>query len=610
VRLLAAHSRLLTARSRTTTQAAVSDSQADSHVRNSSVILEQVIAELDLLNHNTEQDFLRIGGKLGEFIETVNVISSRLAALVNMISGAHGLSTSQALESALDCFTEIRTRYKHRSEGLGGMRRDVARLRQTLGGFQPIVSNFHAIGVLTRVEIARLGSAGADFGNLADDMSSLTGHVRTKVEIALQTGALLIPPIESVIGNIAALEEKQVRDLSGAFANLSAFRDIQSRARDSSARLGARYEAISAAFRKLIVSIQFHDMTRQQVEHVIAIRRRLCLAGEAEGAGDSGLRGVAAAVLALQSSQLADAAEKFAASAASVAQNLEDIAAHIAEMADKSRTLSGVSKDEGNTYFLQMERGCMDILLHLKQLAGADSVTRVTSGDLEETIGQMRRSMEEIGQIEIQMLRMALNGTIVATHIGTSGDALSVLTGSMQERALESRQRSESLVEALGTMSEAANVLFGEGGPAVTERRASQDACVIGMLSAVAELHTSGERSIARIAEIIGRGAGLREDLSATRDSFSVGELFSESIMRVREMLSRLEDESRSDAVDEAPKQGLEDFATHYTMQSERDVHERVTGLAVGPPPVAPQSEDAVFTSEEDGEFGDNVELF
>jgi hypothetical protein len=52
--------------------------------------LRQVIADLDLLNHNTEQDFLRIGGKLAEFIEAVNLISSELTALANLISGSKG----------------------------------------------------------------------------------------------------------------------------------------------------------------------------------------------------------------------------------------------------------------------------------------------------------------------------------------------------------------------------------------------------------------------------------------------------------------------------------------------------------------------------------------
>ena len=38
--------------------------------------LGQVIADRDLLNHDTEQGFLSIGGKLAEFMQTVSLISS------------------------------------------------------------------------------------------------------------------------------------------------------------------------------------------------------------------------------------------------------------------------------------------------------------------------------------------------------------------------------------------------------------------------------------------------------------------------------------------------------------------------------------------------------
>jgi HPt (histidine-containing phosphotransfer) domain-containing protein len=58
--------------------------------------LEQVIEDLDRLNHDTERDFLRIGGKLAEFIGAVNLISSDLTALADLISGEHGQRESQA----------------------------------------------------------------------------------------------------------------------------------------------------------------------------------------------------------------------------------------------------------------------------------------------------------------------------------------------------------------------------------------------------------------------------------------------------------------------------------------------------------------------------------
>ena len=62
--------------------------------------LEQVIADLDLLNRNTEQDFLTIGGKLADFIEKVNLISSQLAVLATFNSQEQGLHASQALTCA------------------------------------------------------------------------------------------------------------------------------------------------------------------------------------------------------------------------------------------------------------------------------------------------------------------------------------------------------------------------------------------------------------------------------------------------------------------------------------------------------------------------------
>lgn len=47
--------------------------------------LGRVISDLDLLNHDTEQDFRRIGGRLAEFIEAVNLISSGLTAQANQV---------------------------------------------------------------------------------------------------------------------------------------------------------------------------------------------------------------------------------------------------------------------------------------------------------------------------------------------------------------------------------------------------------------------------------------------------------------------------------------------------------------------------------------------
>jgi methyl-accepting chemotaxis protein len=576
-----------------------------------------VIVDLDRLNQNTEQDFLRIGGQLGEFIETVNQISSELTTLADLISGDRGLGASQALTNALDHSMETRARYADSTAGLCSMREEAGRLKRTLSGYEGTATTFHTIAVLTRIETARLGRDNNGFGALADDVKALARSVQTTVEGALDSAAQLLPPIESAMQDILTIEEGQARDLpsviSGVSASLASFRDRQDKAHESSVRLGAGYEAISTAFKKLIVSIQFHDITRQQVEHVVDVLRRLCAESESDNGNPSRDRRGALAALALQSMQLADAGEKFAASVESVASSLDDIANRVLEMADESLTLSGLSEDEKDSFFLEMERGCTAILAALGDCAEAEAATWATGGSLAVTIGRMSESIRDIRAIEIQMQRLALNASIRAAHLGESGDALGVLAGTIKQRALESRQRSDCFAVAVGAMGDAASRLAGQGDSATASGGGGQNGYLEGMRTAVVDLHASSERSVAYVTQIAARSARLREDLSATRQSFSVGALFAEAVSRARETLKEIGETHRSgvsgDGTD-VSDDDLAELARHYTMQAERDVHESLTRAAAGEAPVAAPAEASGPPPQPADELGDNVEFF
>jgi methyl-accepting chemotaxis protein len=576
--------------------------------------LTPVIEDLDLLNRNTEQDFLRIGGKLAEFIGAVDLISSELTALADH---QQGLRASQALTHSLECSSQMSTRNAGRSGDLENMRQEVGRLKQTLSGFEGTVATVHTLGLLARIETARLGSTGAEFGNLAEDMKSLAANVQTRVKSALDIAESLLQPVESAIQRISAIDAGQAKDLpaaiSGVLSSLALLREIQDAAHDSSVRLGAGYDATSGAFKKLIVSIQFHDITRQQVEHVVEVLRRLC--SESEGEDPSVVRGQrgSAAVIALQSLQLADAGDKFAASVASVTHNLHDIATHVLEMADESRTLSGISADEKNSFLLDMERSCTAILASLTQHAKAESETQAIGGVLEETIGRMHGSIKEIQEIQFEMHLMALNALICATRIGGSGDALGALARLMQQRASEFRERSESLVDTLNSMSACAARISGKGEPLTSDVPSNQNGCMEEMRIAVAELHSSSERSFAQIAQIIARGTRLGEDISATRESFSVGTLFAQAVSNVRQRLKEIVEETQSSSshdASEAPEPVLADFAALYTMQAERDVHEGITNAIVGVMPVDVLVERSQFLPLTPDDLGENVEFF
>jgi len=540
----------------------------------------KVVADLDRLNRQTEQYFLRIGAKLAEFIDAIGFISSQLTALTGLIAGVQELDAPHALRRLLDRLSKIQVRTEQSHGSLGAMRREASRLAHILADFEGMVSTLTTLGVLTQIETARLGSGTAEFGPLADEVRSLSVSVRERVQNALQTVGQLIRPIEGALLGAAALEQRQANDLpsliSGVLARLAALAEMQGRVCHSSARLRAQYDVIADAFQKLIVSIQFHDITRQQVEHVITILRSL--SGDSGGPGGSVRRdpGAVAAVLALQISHLADAQDKFAASCNSIARSLEDIACRVPALARESRVLSGFSETENNSFLQQMKEGCNAVLDGLIHCANTEMANEITHRDLAEAIGRMRGAVEKIETVEIQMERLALNAGVRAAHIGRTGNALAVLAGAIQQLAWESAGRSASILQSLDNLSQLSSRL------SVRCVSAKSAHCKDSMRAAVEELHSSNEHSFALIAQIHARGENLHEDLCATRGGFTVGAIFAEAVNRAREALGNIVETARSEgSTREAGRPDLTDFTRHYTMQAERDVHESAARPAI-----------------------------
>jgi hypothetical protein len=519
---------------------------------------------------------VKIGAQVSEFIETVNVMSADLSALAELVSGEQGERASEALTRVLEQSTEMRMRSEEGGRLLGKMRQEAGRLKQTLSHFSGTVATFHSLGLLTRIETARLGNAGADFGNLAEEVRLLARNVQSRVESALDTAGELIPRIESALQEVSTLQEGQAKHLplviSQVADSLSSYRDMQREAHDASLRLGAQYGDISEAFKTLIISMQFNDITRQQIEHVIEVLRHLS-SDTVEENGSSLLecRG-AADVLELQSAQLANASDK-STSVALVSQSLDEIKGHMAQMMEEGAALSGLSGK--SSALRQLERGCSAIVSGLSQCAGADEATRKTSEGLSEKIGRMRESIEEIRTIELQMRRIAMNARISAEHLGPTGEALSALANSIKQRASESRQGSDSLVETLGAMSEAVAQLSEHARPKPRAQEA-QDESLEQMREAVSELRSSQESSASQIGQIAALGERLGKGIQAARESFSIDARFTGVLSQTRERLKEMAKEIEASGFgdgDEATALALARFAEKYTMQEQRDIH-------------------------------------
>jgi hypothetical protein len=566
--------------------------------------LREAIAELERLNRETERAFLIIGGKLATSIEAVNFMSSGLQSVAELISGERGRNAAQALHRVLDLARGMGARGSEDSGLLSDISGEGKRLKKTLAQFGGIVAAFHSLGLLTRIETARLGKASADFGNLAEDVRLLARNVETRVESALDTAGDLTPRIESALRDVAALQDGQARELplviDQVLESLASFGEMQRLTHDASIRLGSESGEIAAAFQKLVMSLQFQDITRQQVEHVIDVLRSLSSVPGPQS-------GTTAVILELQLSQLSYASDKFSNSVETVVESLGAVAGHVVKMADESRALSGRSGT--HSFFQQMERGCSAILASFGQCAHADAATQAMSGDVAEEVARMRGSIEEIQTIEAQMRRTAMNAMISAEHLGQTGEALGALAGSIRQKAYESRQASEALIHTLDAMKRGAERLSGRERTA--RERAAQEEGLEAMRSATTQLRESQENSFRQITDIATRAESLCQDLAEARDGLSIGAEFAATVNGLQISLQAAIEKMRRGLPAESEEvllAGLAELAARYTMREQHDIHASLTGaMRMAAPPLAASEPYAMV---EAGEFGENVELF
>ena len=534
--------------------------------------IQQAIRELAALNASTERDFLAVGGKLVGIRDVASEVSSQIAALSEALSGERGQKVAGALNGMLERSEAMAGETAQAGEGIESLRALAGRIRQSFGGLRQTVSAFRTLCTLARIETARLGGAGFGFEDHAEEVKRLAETIHASGQSILEACARLDGEIAAALESGAGLRGQQLRELPRMIAevmnSLRAFEERRAHLQAESGRQAVRCREMSASLDGLVGAVQFHDITRQQVEHVIEALRQVGGAGEEAPWG----------AIVLQRAQLEKAASVFAASVEGIGRALERIAALVDEMAEATRA-GGLSEAAG------MEAGFTALIETAENYAGVREELAGVANRLDATIGRMREPVAAIRAIEVQIQWAALNGTIRAAQIGEAGNALGVIAEVMHRLAAESGRKSEEVSGALDAMSGICGRSAGKSAPGPGDR----ELATVRVREAVMELHTGVERAVSgdlRIAELAQR---LGQEIAALRKGFVAGQQFAEVAGRTIAELARIGGR-------EAVTEDLDGLARNYTMQMEREVH---AAVAEGAEPV-PAGE----------ELGENVELF
>ncbi len=417
--------------------------------------LHAIAAELSEIASSTEGDFLMIGGSLRDFSVRTRELSQLSSAIAERMAGA---KMKEAMEGLQETFSRVR-----RLDGESGLGRDVLTtilenfgcVQTHLLFFEGTVRQLHALCSFIRIENARSGRVDTGFDTLADDVMVLARNIRSQSARLLDQVTVLTNLIGNNLEKIRHFDDQQHRNarhiLDDSVNNLSALREKYANSTEAMKAFSLHWNRLSSNIGEVVSAMQFHDITRQRIEHVsealadLAVpgaapaRRRVFPLRPAHLQSDSG--GIAAACE-LQAAQLSHARDEFVSAVQAIIENIHDIADNVEEISEETRQLAGAADDEGNSFLTTLDAGLASLTSAISNYESANDELTAALGRTVEMVEQMSELVSQIEKIGIEMRIIAINASIHAAHIGEEGLALGVLADALRPLSLETSGRS------------------------------------------------------------------------------------------------------------------------------------------------------------------------
>ena len=516
--------------------------------------------------------------------------------------------------------TEARTRSSDSCVTLELVQGLLGDLSEPLEGFQKMNKALRMLSISTKIESARLGEMGSGFVNLAMDVEKLSHQVNDKSAAILSHRHLLATMIGSNLTGVRTSETAQdvivASSLTRTASSLQELVSVNDRCTQFGVTVSAISVEVSTNISEVVSSMQMHDMTRQQVEHIIQALERLAsdLAGFTSAASGEDRRLAliveSGDVCELQEAQLRFASEELYSAVCSIVDNLRDVARKQSTMADETRNVAGVADSSSGASFIDsIRQGMTAIAGALTSCAQADRNMSDTMKKVAHTIGEIATFVTDIEEIGTEIELIALNAQVKAAHTGSGGAALGVLAEAIKRLSDEAVRQTNAVAATLKNINTATEHLTLDADSEEEHlggRVLSMQGEVTGIVHALAGMNSE---LLTLLAELGCKVETLTSDVENVTSGIDVHERIQTMSDSVLATLGQIVAQARAVVPASTEfKENLRHMEKHYTMESERHIHEALARKRSGQNVAV--AREAAKGSDDDTGFGDNVDLF
>ena len=464
---------------------------------------------------------------------------------------------------------------------LSGLMKIVEELPDTLKEFDRLVSQLRIMGITTRIETERLGLTNMGFEHLAQEVTMLGENISLKakeVQSSLRTIIAIVRVNERSLvrlrENHKGLQESVSRNMNSDMQLLSEKHEVLVKVIED---VSIQSQDAIHTLNTIVGAIQFHDITRQQIEHVIDALKDL-LAQLQNGTFDSTSSHLIV-VCELQPVQLERARIEYTNAVLSMISSFGSLSSTVKVMQAESHEAIGFAGGDGTTFFTVVGNNLQHVTAALTEGERAIREFLDSLQQIGEVVEKMKMYMDEMSEVGIEVEMLALNSRIRSAKAQERGAALGVISESIQRISNTSQVHIDEVVGSIGSLVKATEEMEQQAKNAELVR--STETTIEDMTRDLKSMIGVFESSSVAGTEILRRTDTISTGLSAELDLLAavIRESRQEAdvIRKVESVLSAIAVEARGNApefvLDEVEER-LAELKTRYTMHTERDIHD------------------------------------
>ncbi|HDL07894.1 MAG TPA: methyl-accepting chemotaxis protein, partial [Desulfobacteraceae bacterium] len=578
----------------------------------------------------TENEFLSLGARLQDFSSRAKSLTEQSAHIAGLFDGNREDNplnrAGRVSEETLAILKMFDAEAAGATSGIISITEKGKELFKHKRDFNVISRTLHMLGINIKIQGVQIkyGSGSVFLADKVSELTVTTDIIVDKMFDCLKTADASMVSIAERIDKHTKKHHRQVKQTEKRINNaLVRLKEMFGLSTALSSNIALRSSEISKKVGEVVMSMQFHDIFRQKMEHVAEAIEDICSKIE-EAAFDNGcgqhLAAYTSRISAVQMSQLGLVAHEMEDAEKKMIAALEEIACHTSGQSEDISKMSGAGKTESDdSIIVQFTNEISAVISYLSENAEINRLILEDVKAVSKPVKEISSFVRDVENIAGNIKLLALNAQIEAEHIGKRGLALGVLAREIRDISVQSNLVAGEVSTGVKTILETAEGLQTRIDSILDKGIKETEALKQRGAEAENGLNSLNREMAEHIAEVGRKSKNLALDISALTSEIQFSRKVVECIGHIKETMQ--------DLIETAGPYNLETEAEHnepaldglnnrYTMESERIAHEKAfsSSLIEADDKTDQQAEslcdsDALDESHQDTET-DGVELF